>query len=521
MSTKRPSVTTLSDLIQKYTGSDYDKIVEIYENLDEIVRNSGLTLGVDYSENGFTQDNLDDLLRELTATTRQNQTAVAGIADINEAIALNLQSLNSILATNADIDLDVRNAVWAIDEDLMESNLDTKVPTQQSVRRYVRETITRGQRFQGGYDADLNVPQLDDRADPGNPAVIDPGIRKSDGWTVDTTGTFFGNPIAVGDKLQAVIDDPISFTDWIVIPNALDAASIATLYEGFEDVRRFTDALFIKLTAMEDFAKDDQLAVEVPLDAPLDGAVTEVTINNAGEGHLPLDILTATSGTGTGLTIVVDEVSLGVGAITEFTVTSGGSGYSAGETGITFSSDGTPTIDATFDITEVFEGNYPSFDPVNVQDAVYKLFTLSNRIEIDPLDGEAYFQDTFRDKTLSTATNPHVFKKDGLADNMYLSADGTFSTSVGFIIPYDATLVGVHAQGLADEGNLGDQHPFEIRVNQTLLGAYALSDGIFTDLELDNDLSAEDNVQVFITNTSDIDAVRNAIVTLYIKRRKI
>lgn len=265
MSTKRPSVTTLSDLIQKYVGSDYDKIVEVSQNLGRILQQSGLTLGVDYSANGFPQETLDQLLNELTATVQQNQIAVDGLAETNEAVAGNTSSISEILATGIFIaTLDVGAAAWVLNENDMASNSAIKVPTQRSVRQFAEGLLATSNGFQGGYDASTNIPNLDSRALPTPGAV-----KKADNWVVETTGTFFGVAIAKGDRIQAIINDPILITDWIVTPAALDANTIATLYEGLPDVNRFDDSAALKLAGIEAGATEDQLASEVPFDDSL------------------------------------------------------------------------------------------------------------------------------------------------------------------------------------------------------------------------------------------------------------
>jgi hypothetical protein len=514
MSTKRPSVTTLSDLIQKYTGSDYDKLLEIYENLDEIVRNSGLTLGVDYSENGFTQDNLDDLLRELTATVNQNATSISSIADINAAIALNLQSITGIIDTNTSIDNDVKNAIWAIDEDGMESNTELKVPTQQSVKAFVLNTLANSQGFKGDYDASANVPQLDNSEDP-----ITPGeIKKADSWTVSVAGNFFGNAVGQGDKLQALIDDPLAVTDWVVTPNALDAASIAALYEGYNDtldpltaVRRFTEFNFQKLAGMELNATADQDAIDVPFIYPVDGAVTEAVISTGGVNYEVNDVLDATSGSGTGLEITVTSVDGLSGEILDFFISNRGQDYLDTDTGISFSG-GAGTL-ATFNVTAVSVAQ-AGYTPPDVQRALDGILELIQRIDVDTLDGSLYTKDPSRDdKLLSVAELQYVFSKELNASSVYLSPGNIITTTGGITLPKDATLIGIHAEG---EGNLSKE--FELRLNGSSVFPFLLSGGVFSDMALDYNFDEGDKAQVWVTQFDD--DVINPIVTLYFKWRK-
>jgi hypothetical protein len=122
---------------------------------------------------------------------------------------------------------------FVIDEDDMSSNLDTKVPTQQSVRQYVNDTVSSGVTYKGGYDAALNVPDLD---------VAPSGIVVGDMYTVTAAGVFFSTPVEVGDVLISEIINPTTVDHWTIVNKNLDAASIKVAYESNADTNAYTDA---------------------------------------------------------------------------------------------------------------------------------------------------------------------------------------------------------------------------------------------------------------------------------------
>jgi len=131
------------------------------------------------------------------------------------------------------IDTDVSSNSWVIDEDDMVSDLDTKVPTQQSVKKYVDDNVIGLFEDKGNYDASTNTPDLD---------VSPSGILKGDVYTTSVAGDFFTQAVEVGDVLRALQDDPTQLSHWAITQTNLDAPSIKTLYESNSDTNAFTDA---------------------------------------------------------------------------------------------------------------------------------------------------------------------------------------------------------------------------------------------------------------------------------------
>lgn len=85
----------------------------------------------------------------------------------------------------------------------------------------IGDIVAGGLVYKGGYNAATDTPSLDD----GTPI---PGIKT--GWTyvVTTAGTFFTEPVEVGDMLIANIDNPTTLAHWNIInkniPEILDAS---------------------------------------------------------------------------------------------------------------------------------------------------------------------------------------------------------------------------------------------------------------------------------------------------------
>jgi len=119
-----------------------------------------------------------------------------------------------------------------LDEDAMGTDSDTALATQQSIKAYVDGAVTSGMTFKGGYNATTNTPALD----TGSPV-----LEIGDTYTVTTAGTFFSEPLEVGDVLMAEVDssDAAAFADWTIVQTNLDAATETT--PGFIELATQTE----------------------------------------------------------------------------------------------------------------------------------------------------------------------------------------------------------------------------------------------------------------------------------------
>ena len=166
---------------------------------------------------------------------------------------------------------------WFLDEDAMTSDDPTKVPSQQSVKAYVDNTVASAKSYQGGYDASTDTPSLDD----GSPIA---GISAGDVYDVTVAGNFFTIAVEVGDTLTAKQDSPTLEAHWVVTQTNLTAASIKTQYESNSDTNAFTDAEQTKLAGIEAGADvTDATNVNAVESDPVVGAINGlVKANGAG-----------------------------------------------------------------------------------------------------------------------------------------------------------------------------------------------------------------------------------------------
>lgn len=97
--------------------------------------------------------------------------------------------------------------------------------TDAASKHYVDQAVTGALSYQGGYDATLNIPNLDNNPSP-NP------IKKGWTYTVTVDGLFFTEQVRVGDVLIAEQDAPTALGDWTTVQNNIDLASLTTVGIG-------------------------------------------------------------------------------------------------------------------------------------------------------------------------------------------------------------------------------------------------------------------------------------------------
>lgn len=113
--------------------------------------------------------------------------------------------------------------------------------------------------FKGGYNAATNTPNLDSSPTAGT-------IKKGDYYVVTAAGTFFTEPLEIGDSLFANVDDPASLSDFTLVQyNLTDAtetrkgvAEIATQAEtnaGTDDSRIVTPLKLKNASFLQNLAK--------------------------------------------------------------------------------------------------------------------------------------------------------------------------------------------------------------------------------------------------------------------------
>jgi hypothetical protein len=108
-------------------------------------------------------------------------------------------------------------------EGIGNNNNDVTIPTSAAVKAYADSLIVGGLIYQGGYNADTNIPDL---------TTSPNSILKGWTYTVTEDGTFFGEQLRVGDVLIAEISSPTTLADWTTVQNNIDLASLTQIGIG-------------------------------------------------------------------------------------------------------------------------------------------------------------------------------------------------------------------------------------------------------------------------------------------------
>lgn len=93
-----------------------------------------------------------------------------------------------------------------------------------ATKQYVDDSNAGQLVYQGGYNANTNVPNLDD-----TPTIT---INTGFTWTVTADGLFFTEQVRVGDLIIANVDSPTTLSDWTTVQNNIDLADLTTVGIG-------------------------------------------------------------------------------------------------------------------------------------------------------------------------------------------------------------------------------------------------------------------------------------------------
>lgn len=143
----------------------------------------------------------------------------AGVMCASDKVDLEALKINAIVWQDDDLLIGgpagTTQALWFLDEDDFASNDDTKVASQQSIKKYVDDALTGGVTYKGGYNASTDVPTLET-----NPSgVVPDGVQTGDMYTVTTggTGIFYGEDLEIGDVLIAESLNPVTLAGWTIV----------------------------------------------------------------------------------------------------------------------------------------------------------------------------------------------------------------------------------------------------------------------------------------------------------------
>jgi hypothetical protein len=137
--------------------------------------------------------------------------------------------------------------------------------TDAASKDYVDNAVVGGLVYQGGYDANLNSPDL---------TTSPNSILKGWTYTVTADGTFFTEQLRVGDVLIAEVDDPSALGDWTTVQNNIDLASLTQVGIGNVNASILDDELGIEVAYAAGTAKVgldiDGLALDTLAEQPSD-----------------------------------------------------------------------------------------------------------------------------------------------------------------------------------------------------------------------------------------------------------
>ncbi|RLA39908.1 MAG: hypothetical protein DRR06_18325 [Gammaproteobacteria bacterium] len=145
---------------------------------------------------------------EANAFTDTKNTKLGTIEDSADVTdATNVDAAGAVMESDAT----TASMSFVVDEDDMTSDLDTKVPTQQSVKAYVdaevASAVASEMTYKGSYDAATNTPDLD---------TTPVSIALGDMYTVTVAGDLYSTPIVVGDTIIANTASA-GDGDWVIV----------------------------------------------------------------------------------------------------------------------------------------------------------------------------------------------------------------------------------------------------------------------------------------------------------------
>lgn len=136
----------------------------------------------------------------------------------------------------------------------------TDLWSANKIQSAIDTAVSGGVTYKGGYNASTNTPDLD---------TAPSGVIKGDMYTVSVAGTFFTQPLEVGDVLIAEIDSAAALADWTIVEKNLDGALVAA--SNLSDVANAATAFSnIKQAATESATGVVELATQAEVDAGAD-----------------------------------------------------------------------------------------------------------------------------------------------------------------------------------------------------------------------------------------------------------
>ena len=157
--------------------------------------------------------------RLLKSMYNANTIITADIEDTPAALTIGEQTLVGRITgglITALTPAQIRTLIGVLDEDAMTSDSDTNLATQQSIKKYVDDSVVGTITYVGGYDAATNTPDLD---------VSPSGVLLGDMYIVTAAGTFFTTAVVIGDALIANTVGATLEYHWDIVGQYVFAAS--------------------------------------------------------------------------------------------------------------------------------------------------------------------------------------------------------------------------------------------------------------------------------------------------------
>ena len=160
----------------------------------------------------------------VTDVTAGDGIRITGTSTINPTIALGYSTTSNYIlaggaaATAVGTDIIAFSDTSSTNKDVVKTALeDIPMAALGAVKTYVDTAVAGASSFQGGYNANTNVPNLD------NSPTID--IQQGFQWAVTADGAFFTEQVRIGDLLIANNDSPTTLAEWTTVQGNVDLAT--------------------------------------------------------------------------------------------------------------------------------------------------------------------------------------------------------------------------------------------------------------------------------------------------------
>lgn len=178
--------------------------------------------GTDATITTVTPSGGTNLAGLMTPADKTKLDGVEALADVTNAT--NVNAAGAVMES----DISATPSGRIIDDDTMGTASNTTLATSESIKAYVDGIVAGGMIYKGGYNAATNTPLLD--ATPIATAI-------GDTYTVTAAGTFFTEPVQIGDVLIAEVANATLLADWTIVnKNIPDIISASETAEGVIEI---------------------------------------------------------------------------------------------------------------------------------------------------------------------------------------------------------------------------------------------------------------------------------------------